>query len=264
MIRYLVSDLDGTLLQKDETIASSDVEAILRFKEAHNHFFVASGRPCDFMSRLEELGVKAEYMFGSTGAVISDGTKEEVVGAMDKDIAKRLSELLDSLEEVDYIIDARKFCGFYAKDVYGHFRRHMRTARILDVRRPSEFFKNDEAVLKFFVICKDDEVADLCAKAIDKEFSLELKSYHADRGCLEVVKKDTGKWPAIKKFLDEKGIDKSEVACIGDEGNDIEMIENCGFGFAMASAKDEVKAKAKKVVASVAEAIAYLGEVKDV
>ncbi|WP_163505180.1 HAD hydrolase family protein, partial [Escherichia coli] len=47
------------------------------------------------------------------------------------------------------------------------------------------------------------------------------------------------------RILQERwGIDNHEVVAFGDSGNDIEMLQHAGFGFAMANAKAEVKAVA--------------------
>ena len=40
------------------------------------------------------------------------------------------------------------------------------------------------------------------------------------------------------------GIDNHEVVAFGDSGNDIEMLQHAGFGFAMANAAAPVKAVA--------------------
>ena len=260
MIKYFVSDLDGTLLKSDETIASDDIEAILRWQEMDRHFIVASGRPTSFMSYLEKLGIRPKYMLGSTGSVLSDGTSDEVLGAIDEDKAIKMVEFLDSADETDYVIDAYHFVGHYAKDDFGYFKEHMRTAKIDDVKRPRTFFELNEPILKFFVICKDDEVAFDIARQVNDGFDGYFRAYHADRGCLEVVSKNTGKWPAIKALAQKLGVDTEEFACIGDEENDKEMIKNCGVGFAMVNASEDVKKAADRVVNSVKEAISVLLE----
>ncbi|STV49733.1 hydrolase [Klebsiella pneumoniae subsp. ozaenae] len=41
------------------------------------------------------------------------------------------------------------------------------------------------------------------------------------------------------------GIEDHEVVAFGDSGNDIEMLQHAGFGFAMANAREDVKAVAR-------------------
>ncbi len=264
MIEYFVSDLDGTLLRGDETIASSDIEAILKWTESGRHFIVASGRPVSFIRRLNELGVYPEYMLGSTGSVLSDGKNEEVLGAIDDYYAYKMVEFLDAYDETDYVIDGYRFRGFYAKDRFGYFKRHMRTADIALVMEPKSFFKDNEPILKFFVICRDDEVAYRLAADIENGFDGYFKAFHADRGCLEVVNKKVGKWRGIEALADKLHVDPKRFACIGDEENDMVMIKNAGIGFAMSTADEDVRAVADRVVTSVKDAIMYLLEEENV
>ena len=46
------------------------------------------------------------------------------------------------------------------------------------------------------------------------------------------------------------GIDASEIIAIGDDLNDVPMIQNAGLGVAMGNARPEVKAIAKRVIGS--------------
>ena len=41
------------------------------------------------------------------------------------------------------------------------------------------------------------------------------------------------------------GIEDSEVVAFGDSGNDVEMLRQAGFGFAMANARPHIKAVAR-------------------
>ena len=62
------------------------------------------------------------------------------------------------------------------------------------------------------------------------------------------------------------GINKNEVAAIGDAHNDIPMVSNAELGFAMGNAKEELKEVADVIVADnessgVLEAVNYILEV---
>ena len=257
MIRCLVSDLDGTLLQKDETITSKDIAAISKWIETGHRFWVATGRPVGMLERLQKLGVYPEYMVGSTGAVITDGKNTDVIGKIDEDVARRLVAFLDMYPETDYVIDAIAASGFYAKTTHGYFYSHM-GRRPKAVYDPSTFFDSGDTMIKAFVICRDDEVSEALKSALADAFADELVAYNADKRCLEVVSPYTGKWSSILRMANNLGLSADEIACIGDEGNDIEMISSSGLGFAMASARDEVHSSADYIVKDVAEAIEIL------
>ena len=58
----------------------------------------------------------------------------------------------------------------------------------------------------------------------------------------EVTNKNTNKWDAITFLINELDIKKDEVICIGDNINDLKMIENSGLGIVM---KDSALEKMK-------------------
>ncbi len=62
--------------------------------------------------------------------------------------------------------------------------------------------------------------------------------------------KDCNKGAGVKALADYLGIDKSEVICVGDEGNDKHMIEFAGLGVAMGNATEEIKSIAQYVTLS--------------
>ena len=61
---------------------------------------------------------------------------------------------------------------------------------------------------------------------------------------LEVLHPQASKGHAVAKLAELLGLDASEVMCIGDQGNDRDMIEYAGMGVAMGNAIDEIKALA--------------------
>lgn len=70
---------------------------------------------------------------------------------------------------------------------------------------------------------------------------------------IDIIPKGGGKSSGISKFMEQYGIDRSEIMAFGDGENDIEMLKFAGIGVAMGNAKDEVKAAADFVTDSVDE-----------
>lgn len=70
---------------------------------------------------------------------------------------------------------------------------------------------------------------------------------------LEVFDRQVNKWTAVHRLAQEQGIPRERVAAIGDEVNDIAMIEGAGLGIAMANAVPAAKKAAKIETRSNAE-----------
>ena len=81
--------------------------------------------------------------------------------------------------------------------------------------------------------------------------SLINKNYRGQ--ILEFLAPGTGKWPALRRIAADEGIDPRQIAAVGDDDNDVEMIRGAGLGIAMGSAVDPAKAAADHVTRSNAE-----------
>jgi 5-amino-6-(5-phospho-D-ribitylamino)uracil phosphatase len=81
--------------------------------------------------------------------------------------------------------------------------------------------------------------------------SLLNKNYQGQ--ILEFLSPSAGKWRALEQLAASWGIAPSEIAAVGDDTNDAELIARAGLGIAMGNALPEVRAAARTVVRSNAE-----------
>ena len=98
----------------------------------------------------------------------------------------------------------------------------------------------DQAVIHNFPAVVSPEHA----KAVGEGESLNI---------LEIFDREATKWSAISYLAREWAIDSSQIVAIGDEINDVSMIEGAGLGIAMGNAIPAVKAAAKRVTLPNAE-----------
>lgn len=64
----------------------------------------------------------------------------------------------------------------------------------------------------------------------------------------EVLRRDAGKWAAVLHVAEQWGVAPEEICAVGDDMNDLPMIEGAGLGVAMGHAPAEVLAAADLVV----------------
>jgi hypothetical protein len=81
--------------------------------------------------------------------------------------------------------------------------------------------------------------------------SLINKNYQGQ--ILEFLSPTAGKWRALERLAASWGIRPSEIAAVGDDTNDAELLRSVGLGIAMGNALPEVRASAARVVRSNAE-----------
>jgi hypothetical protein len=70
---------------------------------------------------------------------------------------------------------------------------------------------------------------------------------------LECFDARADKWNAVRHLAAERGIDAARIAAVGDQVNDVTMIEGSGLGIAMGNAVGAVRAVADRVTGTNAE-----------
>ena len=70
---------------------------------------------------------------------------------------------------------------------------------------------------------------------------------------LEFLAPGVSKWQALERVASAEGIRRHEIAAVGDDTNDVEMIRGAGLGIAMGNAVRAAKSASDLVVRSNAE-----------
>ncbi|MBI9103904.1 MAG: HAD family phosphatase [Spirochaetales bacterium] len=101
---------------------------------------------------------------------------------------------------------------------------------------------------KLLIIEKDlEKMKEIKAILIEKA---DAEIFQSAPDFCEVLPKGINKGTVVDFFANYLGIETSRIMAMGDQENDISMIEKAGIGIAMGNARDEVKAKADWVSSS--------------
>lgn len=254
MIKLIVSDLDGTLMQKGHHIRPEDREAIA---EAQNRGIIvcfASGRmypEIRHVMKEMELGVHSvsqngAYVHTSDGKLIQNDTFET-------GLIKQLAVAASELPFVTVMCSADSYI------VTDEKHRHIEA----NLLAPLEVNPHAVEALGSELLCGKitylGEVEGLL------QLKHEMKNAHGDRidayisdvDCLDVMPSHVSKGTGLRALQRHLGIAPEETLCIGDAFNDVSMFVTTPHSFAMTGAHPDVKAKAAYEVRSVAEAILW-------
>ena len=80
---------------------------------------------------------------------------------------------------------------------------------------------------------------------------LDNKNYEGH--ILEIASAEAGKWPAARRLAEAQGIENDQILAIGDDENDVEMVEKAGLGIAMRNAVATVREVADFITSSNSE-----------
>lgn len=101
----------------------------------------------------------------------------------------------------------------------------------------------DDTILKFALNIPDDKVPQMQA-TLDAKLGHLLTAVTTGHGSIDLIIPGVHKAHGLRLLQDRWGIADEEVVAFGDSGNDIEMVKQAGYGFAMANAAEAVKAVA--------------------
>ena len=251
MYKLIAIDMDGTLLRKDKTISDKTKEAIKKAIEKGVKIVLASGRPLVGLERyLEELniGSNEDYVLSFNGSVVQNVGTREIIS---KSIltGKDFKELYKVAQTLGVNIHAFTARGLVAPRMSEYTKvecdiNHI-TAEIMDI---NELDDQEDVIKVMFVDPQDviDEVIKKVPQAINEKYTVVRSAPFF----LEFLSKKSSKGTAIKALATYLDIQKEEVICIGDAGNDLDMIEYAGLGVAMGNAFEEVKEAANYITLS--------------
>ncbi len=272
MIKLIVSDMDGTLLNSSKTISQKNIQAIKYAKTMGVDFTLATGRIySSAMIFARQLKVE-KPVIACNGAFIKDHINNEII--YEKSIKPKTADLICKvLEECGLYYHIYTQEQFFTKELrytslkYWENNKTALPEDIIDMKIIDDFSHicTDEYKILKFVAIEDDKPEKLlkAKEMLEKISGLELSQSWNNN--LEIMSENISKGNALKMLAEKCNIQLSEIMAIGDQDNDISMIVEAGIGVVMENAKQNVKDYANYVTESndedgVAKAIMNLFE----
>lgn len=233
VVRMVICDVDGTLLNKDETSVSESVYSAIHTCHACGvQFAVASGR-CYL-----DLKTLFEPVLSNTIFICSDGTlavhKEKVLYScpIKKDLAEKIASQTNVLDGECTLV--------YGKDTVYGFGPQFGPG---EVQKVSSIDEISEPVYKiaFYGLSPLSK----CKVRGFAERSGRLTEVYADKNWTEFIPSGTDKGSAAAAVQTQMGISVFETAAFGDNRNDFGMLRQARLSFASPAAVPEIKRMCK-------------------
>jgi hypothetical protein len=257
MIFKLVAlDLDGTVVGLNLTIDAAVLEAIRAARRRGVIVTIATGRVfAAALPFVEQLGIDAPIICFQ-GAAVRDPRTGEVVfeSGLPAKPARRLIELL--LAEGAYpvaSIDDHLYVTHMSDefDIYEHYDASAREQAVV-VPNLAEVVAATPPLKVLFAGQPAIVAAQL--ELLQATFDGQLDFVRSHQFFGEATAPGVSKGSALAVLAQRLSIHREQTLAIGDEQNDIEMLEWAGLGLAMGNASLAVREAADAVIPSVAEA----------
>jgi Cof subfamily protein (haloacid dehalogenase superfamily) len=266
-IRLLALDIDGTLTDPSYQVPARNIAALRAAHEAGIQIVLATGRRHDYaMPIAQELGFPV-CLISSNGALIRSSVGETFF--TDKLPANTARELIQYMDEfrghaVLTFDRAANIPGNDSLVLESADELNTTIARWMELNRPYiKFVSPLEDALT-----EDPLQAMYCGRVafmgglqqrlsragfLDKMTILKTQYDHRDLCILDILNRECSKGHALKRWSEQQGIEREQVMAIGDNYNDLEMLEYAGLPVVMGNASNDMKQSGWKVTASNAE-----------
>ncbi|MCW2667802.1 MAG: Cof-like hydrolase [Frankiales bacterium] len=242
----VATDLDGTVVRSDGTIAQRTRDVIGRIEAAGVPFVMVTGRPPRWMAPIVEMTGHRGLAICANGALVYDLHTEQVVDSnlLDEQAAGEVAAALrDALPDIAFATE-RTDHGF------GHEHRYKPHWELADhTPMPVEELVAG-GVVKLLARHPELGSDDLLAAARAAVGDRATLTHSSNDGLLEVSAAGISKATGLAALAHQHGVAAERVIAFGDMPNDLPMLSWAGRGVAVANAHPEVLEVADEVTAS--------------
>ena len=254
MIKMVSMDLDETLLTTDKVITKSFESFVQKLKSNNIIPVVATGR--EYYSAHKFVGNNVDIdLICNNGNVIRDnlsGKVKYVNPIKDEDLKRVMAfddndNIYTSLhiqrdDGIDLVYKKKNFSNLEGTYVDAFRGRNL----------PLDNFDNLEGnPLSIVFAGSHDDLVHLRNRMRDKisdRFNFHIMKIRREpKWMLEVLQKSGDKFYGVKKYAEIMSVDLKDVAAIGDDSNDVMLIENVGLGIAMKNGVERLREVASLV-----------------
>jgi Cof subfamily protein (haloacid dehalogenase superfamily) len=260
-IRFLVSDVDGTLVTPDKTVTPAARDAVRALRDAGVGFAFVSSRPPGGLRSIAD----ALDLHGDPAGTDRRPAAAAFNGGLLLD--ERLQPIsFEPLPEADARIALDVFAAmgvdawvftideWLLVDPHGHYVAHERHTVGFDARVVPSFDALGEDVMrgigKIVGSSPDPDLLQRAADDLAPRLSTDARAALSQTYYLDVTHAKANKGSALRAIAAHAGLTLDDMAAIGDMANDLAMLEIAGFSIAMGNAPDDVKAAADAVTDS--------------
>ncbi|BCG59305.1 haloacid dehalogenase [Paenibacillus sp. URB8-2] len=257
MIKLIVSDLDGTLLDHSRRISASDWTAVKQAFQEGYEFCIASGRMHSEIKILMEEFHGRYYTVSQNGATIYKKDKELVANYFfEPEVSSQILQFSSRHNHFVNFIHCTDDSFYLEKRTDATIPYESRILTSCSVRGDLvSALENGEIKSCKYSFFGDLDKLMLLNAELQNQFAGKIESFISERDCLDVMPLNVNKGVGLTFIMQELGLSPNEVACIGDSFNDVSMFALTNHSFAMRGSHADVKKKATNVINSVAEAI---------
>lgn len=236
MIKLIVSDIDGTLVNSKKEIPDSFWRIFNLIKEKNIRFCAASGRQMQSLEQLFEP-IASEIGFVSDNGALAKFKGQELYEIpLEINEIKPILEVCEQIKNIGTVVCGKKkaYIKTDSDSIFEEILRHYPS-----YQRVTNFSAINDTIFKIS-IC-DEKTPKLNSYPQLKSFSKDFNVVISGNFWLDVTNQKVNKGLALSELQKLWNITPEQTLVFGDQMNDIEMMQTAKFSYAMKNAEPEVK-----------------------
>lgn len=249
-MKIAASDYDGTLFRND-CISAADVEGVIKWRDAGNKFGVVTGRDYGMlMPQLTHYGIQSDFAICNNGGLIcrADGTtlwqgvipNETLAIIAQEPCVQKSFHFAFSAVTTTYL--CHESAGSWIMREANQWDFQITMITLDDIPRLPQ-------IHQFSLGYVQPQESFAASEILNARYGDIIHAY-PNRCSLDITPKDVSKRQGIETLIRLMGWQDAGICVIGDEINDLPMIDAFD-GFTVDTAREEIKQRAAKVYAGV-------------
>ncbi|WP_122315401.1 HAD family hydrolase [Pseudomonas cichorii] len=247
-VRFMMSDIDGTLLRPDHSLAPATVDAVRRLRDAGIHFTVASSRPPRAMRHvIEALGVDLPTAGFNGGTITHPDGSLLAAWRIDPQAARTCLELFAAEQVAIWVFADDQWLLLDPDGAYVDHERHALGYEPLVVESFEPYL---DRIDKIVASSTDFALLEVLENRLNPLIEGRALAARSQSYYLDVTAVAANKGAALATLAEYLGVELVHTAAIGDGGNDVAMFQRAGLSIAMGQADASVQGQADHVTES--------------
>lgn len=247
-VKIIAVDMDGTFLNEDKKYNKARfLKQYQQLQQRGIHFVVASGNQLSTLKNyFPEIAHQIAFV-SENGAYVMDAEEEVSFAHFSSDLVERMRTQIAERYASSLILCGKQ--GAYIDHAVPEKNLEKLNKYFKSLQQLPDLTQVQDHICKVTLDTRDYDFAELCEDLQWCDFIADgsVKMVSSGFGFIDLIVPNRHKAHGLQLLQQRWKVSNDQVLAIGDNYNDLEMVKQSGYGFAVANAVDELKQAASFV-----------------
>ncbi|MEO9569670.1 MAG: HAD family hydrolase [Polaribacter sp.] len=236
-VKLVVSDMDGTLLNSKGEVSKQFFDLFKELKKQNIYFCAASGRQYNSIVNKLDTIKNDIFVIAENGGIAKKRDKLLLKTPISSKKIKAIIPVLRTIKDAHIVLCGKNGAFIESKnqDFITLFQEYYNAFKIVD-----DLTKVADSEMFLKIAIYHSESSSKYIYPIVKEFEDKMLIKVSGKNWLDISDEKANKGFALRKIQKTLNISKEETLVFGDYHNDIEMLKEAAFSFAMQNAHKDI------------------------